>query len=89
MLSRAVAMLAVAAQVPDGVLANDPCGVTRGAPANSELEPAPEASARAATASTAQVAVPTDLILTRKTPFSPGRTTRGYAANLAPLLQEP
>jgi hypothetical protein len=59
-------MLAVAVQLPDGVLADDPCGVIRGAPANSELEPAPEASARAATASTAEVAVPTDLILTRK-----------------------
>jgi hypothetical protein len=68
MLPRAVAMLAVAVQLPDGVLGNDPCGVTRGAPANSELEPAPEASARAATASTAQVADPTDLILTKETP---------------------
>src|SRR6266516_2378092 len=87
MLPRAVAMLAVAAQLPDGVLAKDPCGVTREAPANSELEPAPEASASAATASTAQVAVPTDLILTRKPPLAWTNETRRRSKPCASLTR--
>jgi len=63
-------MLAVAVQLPAGVLTSDRSGVAAGAPSGSELEPEPEASAGAASTSTAQVAVPTDLILTTKPPLA-------------------
>jgi hypothetical protein len=66
-------MLAVAVQLPAAVLTNDRCSVTGPAPSRSELEPEPEASTGAASMSNAQVADPTDLILTTKPPFlSPG-----------------
>jgi hypothetical protein len=63
-------MLAVGVQLPAGVLTDDPCGVAGRAPSRSELEPEPEASAGAANTSTAQVAVPTDLMLTTKPPLA-------------------
>jgi hypothetical protein len=63
-------MLAVPVQLPAAVLSNDCCGVTGRALSRSELEP--EASAGTASASNAQEADPTDLMLTTNPLVSPG-----------------
>jgi hypothetical protein len=62
-------MLAVAAQLPAAVLTNELCGTTGRAPSRSGLEPEPEASAGATSASNAQVADPADLMRTKKPPL--------------------
>jgi hypothetical protein len=62
-------MLAVAVQLPAAVVAVESCGVADRAPTRSGLEL--EASAGAASASNAQVADTTDLILTTKPLSSP------------------
>jgi hypothetical protein len=66
---RAAAMLAVAVQLPVGVLTDDLCGDTAGATSSSELEPEPEPNAGAASASNAQAAGAMCLIPTTKAPF--------------------
>jgi hypothetical protein len=67
MCPRATDMLAVAVQVPAAVVAVENCGVAGRAPTRSGLEL--EASAGAASASNAQVADATDLMLTTKPPL--------------------